>query len=70
MVVSVFLECSKFKKVNVGNDQEMAQSERNSHSIESRGGQKPKSKMAFRYLYQVISFKHDQKEFKKENRSI
>ena len=36
-------------KVQVGNDQEMPQSERNSHSI-SRG--LGKTKMTLRYLYQ------------------
>ena len=37
------------KKVQVGNDQEMAQSERNSHSINRGVG---KTKMTLGYLYQ------------------
>ena len=37
------------EKVQVGNDQEMAQSERNSHSTNRRMG---KTKIALRYLYQ------------------
>ena len=36
------------KKVQIGNDQEMAQSERNSHSI-NRGVEK--TKMTLKYLY-------------------
>ena len=38
-----------WKKVKVGNDQEMAQSERNSHSTNRGVG---KNRMTFRYLYQ------------------
>ena len=38
------------KRVQVGNDQEMAQSERNSHSTTRGVG---KNKMTLRYLYQV-----------------
>ena len=38
---------SKYKKVQVGNDQEKAQSEKDSHS-ENRGG---KNKSIIRYLY-------------------
>ena len=37
-----------WKKVKVGNDQEMAQSERNSH-FKNRGGEK--TKLTIRYLY-------------------
>ena len=37
------------KKIQAGNDQEMAQSERNSHSINREVG---KTKMTLRYLYQ------------------
>ena len=36
------------KEVKVGNDQEIAQSERNSHSTNRELG---KNKMTFRYLY-------------------
>ena len=38
----------KMKKVQIGNDQEMAQSERNSHSINRGVG---KSKMTLTYVY-------------------
>ena len=41
--------CFKMKKVQVSNDQEMAQLERNSHST-NRGWET--TKMTFRYLYQ------------------
>ena len=44
---------SNFQKVQVGNDQEMAQSERNSHSTNRGVGKK--TKMTLRYLYQKLS---------------
>ena len=41
---------SMYKELHVGNDQEMAQSERNPHSINRGVG--PKNKMTLRYFYQ------------------
>ena len=38
MICPFYPYSSIHKKVQVGNDQEMAQSERNSHSINPRGG--------------------------------
>ena len=39
-----------YRKVQVGSDQEMAQSERYSHSI-NRGMEKKQTKMTLRYMY-------------------
>ena len=40
-----------YRKVQVGSDQEMAQSERYSHSINRGMEKKKKTKMTLRYMY-------------------
>ena len=48
----IVLVTSKNEKVQLGNDQEMAQSERKSHSINRGGEKKKQTKMTLRYVYQ------------------
>ena len=62
MRCSLFCKCSltcKQKKGKVDNDQEKAQSERNSHS-KNRGG---KTKLAIKYLYLETYHKPSEKLF-------
>ena len=44
----IFIKAGDYKKIQVGNDKEKAQSERNSH-YKNRGGKK--TKLTIRYLY-------------------
>ena len=49
-VIILNSDCFRYRKVQVGKDQEKAQSEKDSHS-KNRGGKK--TKLTIRYLYQL-----------------